>query len=353
MPCEPAASPSSADRTALLAHPRTRLSRVDPSLSSSVRRRRALPARAAPLSAQPGVAAAASVRAAETAFVDSLLALMTVEEKLGQLTQYSGRWSVTGPTVPQGGEEEVARRPRRLVPQHHRRRADARRSQRIAVEESRLGIPLLFGHDVIHGFRTIFPMPLAEAASWNLALAEQAARIAAREASASGVHWTFAPMVDIARDARWGRIVEGSGEDPYLGSRFAEARVRGFQGTDLAADSTVLATAKHFAAYGAAEGGRDYNTTDMSERTLREVYLPPFHAAVDAGVATLMSAFNEIGGVPVHRQPPPHDGHPPRRMGLRRLRRRRLHGGVGADPPRRRRRQRGGRAHGRSKPAST
>ena len=157
---------------------------------------------------------------------------------------------------------------------------------------------MLFGHDVVHGFRTIFPVPLAETASWNLALAEQAARIAAREASSSGVHWTFAPMVDIARDARWSRIVEGSGEDPYLGSRFAVARVRGFQGTDLAADSTVLATAKHFAAYGAAEAGRDYNTTDMSERTLREVYLPPFHAAVDAGVATLMSAFNEISGVP-------------------------------------------------------
>jgi beta-glucosidase len=234
----------------------------------------------------------------EAAFVDSLLALMTVEEKLGQLTQYSGRWSVTGPTVPQGGEEEVAAG--RVGSFLNIIGAEpTRRVQRVAVEESRLGIPLIFGHDVIHGFRTIFPVPLAETASWNPGLAEQAARIAAREAAASGVHWTFAPMVDLARDARWSRIVEGSGEDPYLGSRFAEARVRGFQGADLAADSTLLATAKHFAAYGGAEGGRDYNTVDVSERTLREVYLPPFKAAVDAGVATLMSGFNEIGGVPV------------------------------------------------------
>lgn len=233
----------------------------------------------------------------EAAFVDSLLALMTVEEKLGQLTQYSGRWSVTGPTVPQGGEEEVAAG--RVGSFLNIIGVEpTRRVQRIAVEESRLGIPLIFGYDVIHGFRTIFPVPLAETASWNLDLAEQAARIAAREASSSGVHWTFAPMVDLARDARWSRIVEGSGEDPYLGSRFAEARIRGFQGTDLSADSTLLATAKHFAAYGGAEGGRDYNTVDISERALREVYLPPFKASVDAGVATLMSAFNEIGGVP-------------------------------------------------------
>ncbi|MDX1545474.1 MAG: beta-glucosidase BglX [Rhodothermales bacterium] len=235
--------------------------------------------------------------AREDAFVDSLLARMTVEEKLGQLTQYTGRWSVTGPTVPQGGEEEL--RAGRIgsflniigaEPTH--------RIQRMAVEESRLGIPLLFGHDVIHGFRTIFPVPLAETATWNPEAVEHAARIAAREASASGVHWTFAPMVDIARDARWSRIVEGSGEDPYLGSVMAAARVRGFQGDDLAADTTLLATAKHFAAYGGAEAGRDYNVVDISERTLREVYLPPFKAAIDAGVQTLMSAFNEIGGVP-------------------------------------------------------
>ena len=233
----------------------------------------------------------------EDVLVDSLLSIMTVEEKLGQLTQYTGRWSVTGPTVPQGGEEEM--RAGRIGSFLNIVGADATRTvQRIAVEESRLGIPVIFGHDVIHGFRTIFPVPLAEAASFNPQLIEHAARIAAREASSSGVHWTFAPMVDIARDARWGRIVEGSGEDPYLGSVLGAARVRGFQGIDLAADSTILATAKHFAAYGGAEAGRDYNTVELSERTLREVYLPPYKAAVDAGVQTLMSSFNEIGGEP-------------------------------------------------------
>ncbi len=236
----------------------------------------------------------------EAAFVDSLLAQMTVEEKLGQLVQYSGRWAVTGPSVPQGGDEEI--RAGRVGSFLNIHGAEATCTiQRVAVEESRLGIPLLFAHDVIHGFKTIFPVPLAEAAAFDPDLAERTARAAAREATAAGLHWTFAPMVDIARDARWGRIVEGAGEDPHLGSILAAARVRGFQGhtrDGLAADSTLLATAKHFAAYGAAEGGRDYNTTDMSERTLREVYLPPFKAAVDAGVQSLMSAFNEIGGVP-------------------------------------------------------
>lgn len=237
---------------------------------------------------------------AEAAFVDSLLAQMTLEEKLGQLTQYSGRWSVTGPTVPQGGDAEV--RTGRVGSFLNIFGAEATREvQRIAVEESRLGIPLIFGHDVIHGFRTIFPVPLAEAASWNLDAVEESARIAAREATAAGLHWTFAPMVDLARDGRWGRIVEGAGEDPFLGSRMAEARVRGFQGPTLAglsADTTLVATAKHFAGYGFAEAGRDYNTVDVSERTLREMILPPFHAAVDAGAQTLMSAFNEIGGEP-------------------------------------------------------
>ncbi|HEX7049211.1 MAG TPA: glycoside hydrolase family 3 N-terminal domain-containing protein [Longimicrobiales bacterium] len=233
------------------------------------------------------------------AFVDSILGLMTLEEKLGQLAQYTGRWSETGPRAPEGGEAQV-------------RRGEVgsflgvfgaestRRLQRIAVEESRLGIPLLFAHDVIHGFRTIFPVPLAEASSWDPAAVERSARIAAVEATAHGLHWTFAPMVDIARDPRWGRIVEGSGEDPYLGSVMAAARVRGFQGSDLSAPNTMAATAKHFVAYGGAEGGRDYNTVDISERTLREVYLPPFHAAVDAGAAAVMAAFNEIGGVPMH-----------------------------------------------------
>ena len=237
---------------------------------------------------------------AEGAFVDSLLALMTTEEKLGQLTQYTGQWDVTGPAVPQGGEAAI--RQGRVGSFLNVYGAEAtERAQRIAVEESRLGVPLIFGHDVIHGFRTIFPVPLAEAASWNLDAVERAARVGAREATAAGLHWTFAPMVDVAPDARWGRIVEGAGEDPFLGSRMAEARVVGFQGptlAGLAADTTVVATAKHFAGYGFALGGRDYNTVDVSERTLRETILPPFHAAVDAGVQTLMSAFNEVGGVP-------------------------------------------------------
>ncbi|GAB5536619.1 MAG: glycoside hydrolase family 3 N-terminal domain-containing protein [Rubricoccaceae bacterium] len=234
----------------------------------------------------------------EVAFVEDLLSRMTVEEKLGQLTQFTGQWAVTGPAVPETGEEEI--RAGRVGSFLNVYGADyTRQAQEVAVNESRLGIPLIFGYDVIHGFRTIFPVPLAEASSWNLDAAELSARIGAREAAASGLHWTFAPMVDIARDARWGRIVEGAGEDPYLGSRMAEARVRGFQGTSLAglaSDTTLVATAKHLAGYGFAEGGRDYNTTDMSERTLREVVLPPFHAAVDAGAQTLMSAFNEIGG---------------------------------------------------------
>ncbi len=178
--------------------------------------------------------------------------------------------------------------------------ARSREMQRIAVEESRLKIPLLFAHDVIHGWRTTFPVPLAEAASWNPAAAEKSARIAAIEATAAGLHWTFAPMVDIARDPRWGRIVEGSGEDPYLGAVMAAARVRGFQGENLNDPATMLACAKHCAAYGAAEGGRDYNVAEVSERTLREIYLPPFHAAVEAGVGSLMGAFNEVAGVPMH-----------------------------------------------------
>ena len=178
-----------------------------------------------------------------------------------------------------------------------------RELQRIAVQESRLGIPLIFGADVIHGFRTIFPMPLAEAASWEPALAERTARAAAVEASADGFRWTFAPMVDIARDARWGRGIEGVGEDPLLASRFAAARVRGFQGDDLSRADALLATPKHFAGYGAAEGGLDYNTVDISERTLREVYLPPFRAALDAGALSLMSGFHEISGIPSTANP--------------------------------------------------
>ncbi|HEU4630359.1 MAG TPA: beta-glucosidase BglX [Gemmatimonadaceae bacterium] len=232
-------------------------------------------------------------------FVDSVLARLTLEEKLGQLTQYSGRIAATGPQTLEAGDADLrAGRVGSFLGIHGAELT--RQLQRVAVEESRAHIPVLFAHDVIHGFRTIFPVPLAEAASWNPAAVERAARIAATEAAAHGLHWTFAPMVDIARDPRWGRIVEGSGEDPYLGAVMAAARVRGFQGTDLRDTLTVLATAKHFAAYGAAEGGRDYDVASVPARELWEVYLPPFHAAVNAGARSVMAAFNEIDGVPMH-----------------------------------------------------
>jgi beta-glucosidase len=226
--------------------------------------------------------------------VDSLLARMTLEEKLGQLNVIAGDHDTA--TAAQlalvragrvGGFLGVAG----ATATHE--------AQRVAVEESRLKIPLLFGYDVIHGYRVIFPIPLAETSSWDTATAARTAALAAFEAAAAGVNWTYAPMVDIARDPRWGRIAEGAGEDPELGSAFAAARVRGFQGpNDTLGPGKVLATAKHFAAYGGAEGGRDYNTVDVSERTLREVYLPPFRAAVAEGAGSIMSAFNEIGGVP-------------------------------------------------------
>lgn len=242
---------------------------------------------------------AAAERGAEAKFVEALLARMTLEEKLGQLNQPRGRWGDTGPQVAEGGEDDI--RSGRVGSYLGVYGADyTRRMQKIAIEETRLGIPLLFAHDVIHGFRTIFPVPLGEAASFDPKAVEHAARIAAVEATAAGVHWTYAPMVDIARDPRWGRIVEGAGESATLGSALAAARVHGFQGTDLAAADTLLASAKHFVAYGAAEGGRDYNVADVSARTIREVYLPPFKAAVDAGVGSVMAAFNEVAGVPMH-----------------------------------------------------
>ncbi|HEX8351427.1 MAG TPA: beta-glucosidase BglX [Pyrinomonadaceae bacterium] len=226
--------------------------------------------------------------------VEALLARMTLEEKLGQLQQSGG--DVAGKAQPP--LFEAARAGRLGSTLGVRGAANANELQRAAVEQTRLKIPLIFGFDVIHGYRTIFPIPLGEAASWDPAAAERSAYVAAAEARAAGVAWTFAPMVDVARDARWGRVAEGAGEDPFLGSAMARARVRGFQGPDYSARDRVVACAKHFAAYGAAEGGRDYNTTDMSEQRLREVYLPPFKAAVDAGVATLMSAFNDVNGVP-------------------------------------------------------
>ena len=256
------------------------------------------PQRTPPL-APPRAASATPGAPGEDRFVDSVLALMTLEEKAGQLNQLSGLADPTGPGGVEAGVGQIRRG--EVGSLFNVIGADTTRSiQHLAVTESRLRIPIIFGLDVIHGFRTTFPVPLGEAASWNPDIARQTARVAAAEASAAGIMWTFAPMVDIARDARWGRVVEGAGEDPYLGSAFAIARVRGFQGTDLRAPASLVATAKHFAAYGAAEAGRDYNVADISVRTLRDVYLPPFHAAVCAGVQTLMSSFNEINGVPAH-----------------------------------------------------
>jgi beta-glucosidase len=231
--------------------------------------------------------------------IDSLLSRMTLEEKIGQLVQVSGNFNNgEGRSTLTPGQIEMIRQGRVGSFLNVFGAAATREVQRTAIEESRLKIPLLFGFDVIHGYLTTFPIPLAEASTWDPELIEKAERVAAVEATAAGIHWTFAPMVDIARDPRWGRIAEGAGEDTYLGSCMAAARVRGFQGKDLAAESSLLACAKHFAGYGGAEGGRDYNTVDISERTLREVYLPPFKAAVDAGAGTLMSSFNEISGIP-------------------------------------------------------
>jgi beta-glucosidase len=229
--------------------------------------------------------------------VADLLSRMTLEEKIGQLNLLTSGWDVTGPTLREGYRKDIRAGSVGAIFNAHTA-AYTRSLQELAVEETRLGIPLLFGYDVIHGYKTIFPISLGEAASWDLAAIEEAARVAAVEASAAGLHWTFAPMVDIARDPRWGRISEGAGEDPYLGSEVARARVRGFQGDDLAAVDTVIATAKHYAAYGQAQAGRDYHTTDMSLRELWDTYLPPFRAASEAGVATYMTAFNELNGVP-------------------------------------------------------
>jgi beta-glucosidase len=248
--------------------------------------------------APAGVATAGTVKDAEIeAKVAALMSRMTLEEKVGQLVQYSSSELLTGPRLGQNPtlSELKAGRVGSLL---NVVGAKATRNlQEIAVKESRLGIPVLFGLDVIHGFRTIFPINLGQAASWDMEAIEEAERIAATEASASGIHWTFAPMVDIARDPRWGRVAEGAGEDPFLGSAVAKARIRGFQG-NLDQPTNILACVKHFAAYGAAQAGRDYWTTDVPEITLRDVYLPPFKAAVDAGAATFMCAFNDLNGVP-------------------------------------------------------
>src|SRR3984957_5693131 len=225
-------------------------------------------------------------------FANELLGKMTLEEKVGQMTQiaYQEHDSVTH-------DERI-----------HKEQAgsflfitdpvEINRLQHIAVDETRLHIPLIFGFDVIHGFKTIYPVPLALAASWDPAQAEEAQRMAAKEASAVGIKWAFAPMVDIARDPRWGRIMEGAGEDPYLGSKMAAAQIRGFQGDTLGGEEHILASVKHFAGYGAADGGRDYDSSNISEEQLWNVYLPPFHAAVEAGAGSIMSAYMDLNGVP-------------------------------------------------------
>ncbi|HSD63286.1 MAG TPA: glycoside hydrolase family 3 N-terminal domain-containing protein, partial [Ignavibacteriaceae bacterium] len=222
--------------------------------------------------------------------IDELLSRMNLDEKIGQLIQIVGMDQSKENLIRQGkagsvlmgmpGVEEI------------------NRLQKIAVEETRLGIPLLFANDIIHGCHTIFPIPLAGASSWNPDLVTEACRIAAFESASEGTRWTYAPMVDIARDPRWGRIMEGAGEDPYLGSVFAAAEVKGFQGNSLKDFASIAACAKHYVAYGGAEGGREYNTVDISERTLREVYLVPFHSAVNNNVSSIMSSFNDLDGIP-------------------------------------------------------
>jgi beta-glucosidase len=229
--------------------------------------------------------------------VDSVLKLMTLDEKIGQMNQYNGDWAATGP-ITKDGDKQTQIKKGMLGSMLNVTGVDHTRTLQEIAMQSRLKIPLLFGQDVIHGYRTIFPIPLGEAASWDLKAIEQSARIAAIEAAAAGVHWTFAPMVDIARDPRWGRVMEGAGEDTYLGSLIAAARVKGFQGKGLGNTDAVMACAKHFAAYGAAVAGRDYNSVDMSLRQLWETYLPPFKAAADAGAATFMNSFNDLNGIP-------------------------------------------------------
>ncbi len=246
--------------------------------------------------AQPKLTANAQQTKMNT-FVSQLMAKMTIDEKIGQLNLVTGGEAKTGEAVSNGVESKIAQgqvggifsltTPGRV-----------RQAQQIAVTKSRLKIPLIFGQDVIHGYKTTFPIPLALAASWDLPLIEKTARVAATEASADGINWTFSPMVDISRDARWGRVAESSGEDTYLGSQIARVMVRGYQGDDLTKNNTIMACVKHFALYGAAESGRDYNTTDMSLDRMYNDYLPPYKAAVDAGAGSVMASFNDINGVP-------------------------------------------------------
>ena len=233
--------------------------------------------------------------------VEELLSKMTLEEKVGQMNQYSGFMDFTGPEPDKGQAASKLEHIKKgwvgsMLNVHGVENVKA--VQKMAVEESRLGIPLVFGFDVIHGYKTISPIPLAESASWDLKAIKRSAEIAAEEASSAGINWTFAPMVDISRDARWGRVMEGAGEDPFLGSKIAKARVEGFQGNDLSSPHTIAATAKHFAAYGFGNAGREYNTVDIGTTTLYNTVLPPFKAAVDADVKTFMNAFNVLNGLP-------------------------------------------------------
>lgn len=235
--------------------------------------------------------------------VEGLLAKMTLEEKVGQMNLYNGFYDLTGPAPSQGDAADKYQNIKKglvggMLNIHGTEQV--RQMQELAVNNSRLGIPMIFGYDVIHGYKLQAPIPLAEAASWDLPAIRKSAEIAAREAASAGINWTFAPMVDISRDPRWGRVMEGAGEDPYLGSKIGVARVEGFQGTDLSDEMTIAACAKHFAGYGFAEAGRDYNSTDVSGVTLHNIILPPFHAAAEAGVATFMNGFNDMNGEPVN-----------------------------------------------------
>jgi beta-glucosidase len=233
--------------------------------------------------------------------IESLLSEMTLKEKVGQMNQYNGFWEVTGPTPADGDAKlKYAHLKSGMVGSmlNVRGTEEVRKIQELVVNETRLGIPLIFGYDVIHGHKTLSPIPLAESASWDMEAIEKSARVAAIEAAAVGINWTFAPMVDISRDARWGRVMEGGGEDPYLGSKIGVARIKGFQGDDLSAPDTIAATAKHFAAYGFSEGGRDYNTVDIGTSTLYNIVFPPFEAAIEYDVKTVMNAFNVLNGIP-------------------------------------------------------
>jgi beta-glucosidase len=234
-------------------------------------------------------------------FVDELMAKMTLEEKIGQLNQCTSRWEMTGPAPSSENSQrllEDIKNGKVGSMLNVNGAKETREAQKLAVQNSRLGIPLLFGYDVIHGYKTMFPIPLAEASSWEPELAKLSAQITAKETAASGVHWTFAPMMDVGRDARWGRVMEGCGEDPYLASIFSVARVNGFQGTDLSKDYTIAACAKHFAGYAFSESGKDYNTVDIGTYTLHNIVLPPFKAVAKAGVASFMNSFNLINATP-------------------------------------------------------